>query len=130
MDAGSIMMDSLIVSGGKGLYSVIRHPLDFGKRHPRIMLGGIALTGAVLAATVSGRAVVVRQSNATADGASSCPGYSASNVQTTGTGLTADLALAGPACNSYGEDIQNLKLTVNYDTGELSSLSSNGISSH
>ncbi|GIZ37193.1 hypothetical protein CKM354_000065000 [Cercospora kikuchii] len=81
------------------------------------MLGGIALTGAVLAATVSGRAVVVRQSNATADGAS-CPGYSASNVQTTGTGLTADLSLAGPACNSYGEDIQNLKLTVNYDTAK------------
>ncbi|USW53328.1 Putative glycoside hydrolase family 31, galactose mutarotase-like domain superfamily [Septoria linicola] len=77
------------------------------------MLGGIALTGAALAATVSGRALVLRQSNGT-----TCPGYSASNVQTTNTGLTADLSLAGPACNSYGSDISALKLSVNYDTAK------------
>lgn len=70
-------------------------------------------TGAALAATVSSRALSLRQANVES------PGYVASNVQTTGTGLTADLALAGPATNSYGMDIENLKLSVNYDTGEL-----------
>lgn len=68
------------------------------------------LTGAALAATVSSRALSLRQAGADS------PGYTASNVQTTDTGLTADLALAGPATNSYGMDIENLKLTVNYDT--------------
>ena len=45
-----------------------------------------------------------------------CPGYSASNVQYSGTGVTADLALAGPACNVYGTDIESLSLTVEYQT--------------
>lgn len=69
------------------------------------------LAGAAIAATVSSRALNSRQANAVS------PGYTASNVQTSETGLTADLALAGPATNSYGNDIKNLKLTVNYDTG-------------
>lgn len=30
-----------------------------------------------------------------------CPGYKASNVRETDSGLTADLTLAGPACNVY-----------------------------
>jgi alpha-glucosidase len=45
-----------------------------------------------------------------------CPGYSASNVKTSGTGLTADLALAGPACNVYGSDVEPLSLLVEYQT--------------
>jgi alpha-glucosidase len=45
-----------------------------------------------------------------------CPGYSASNVKTTATGLTADLTLAGPACNMYGDDLQHLTLDVTYET--------------
>ncbi|TPX12191.1 uncharacterized protein E0L32_007077 [Thyridium curvatum] len=45
-----------------------------------------------------------------------CPGYKASNVKTSDTGLTADLALAGAACNAYGDDLQNLTLTVTYET--------------
>lgn len=73
------------------------------------------LAGAAYVATASG-AVLLRQANGTA-----CPGYSASNVQTTETGLTADLSLAGPACDSYGSDIENLRLTVNYDTGKATS---------
>lgn len=77
------------------------------------MLGRIALTAAALAAGVSGRALVPRQSNGIV-----CPGYSASNVQISGTGLTADLSLAGPACNSYGSDISSLTLSVNYDTSK------------
>src|SRR5436305_10716383 len=45
-----------------------------------------------------------------------CPGYLASNVKTSGTGLTADLALAGPACNVYGSDVDSLSLLVEYQT--------------
>ena len=68
--------------------------------------------GAAIAASASARALLPRQDNT-----ASCSGYTASNVQSSSTGLTADLALAGPACNSYGKDIENLKLTINYDTG-------------
>ena len=46
-----------------------------------------------------------------------CPGYAASNVKQTATGLTADLTLAGPACNIYGYDLGALKLLVEYQTG-------------
>jgi len=45
-----------------------------------------------------------------------CPGYTASNVQDNGSTVTADLALAGAACNVYGDDIKNLKLQVEYQT--------------
>lgn len=49
-----------------------------------------------------------------------CPGYTASNVQTSDTGLTANLDLAGANCSVYGNDVQNLTLTVEYqDTGRL-----------
>ena len=39
-----------------------------------------------------------------------CPGYKASNVERTPYGLTADLSLAGTACNVYGTDIDSLSL--------------------
>jgi alpha-glucosidase len=48
----------------------------------------------------------------------SCPGYKATNVQTNGSKLSADLVLAGQACNVYGEDVQKLKLEVQYETRE------------
>jgi alpha-glucosidase len=32
--------------------------------------------------------------------------------------MTADLKLAGPACNTYGLDLKELRLTVDYETGE------------
>lgn len=47
----------------------------------------------------------------------SCPGYTASNVQNDGGRITADLALAGTACNVYGDDLTDLKLEVEYQTG-------------
>ena len=50
--------------------------------------------------------------------AQECPGYSATNVKTTDTGLTADLGLAGTACNRYGTDLRNLTLSVTYENGE------------
>ena len=31
--------------------------------------------------------------------------------------MTADLSLAGTACNAYGDDISDLTLTVEYQTG-------------
>ncbi|KAJ4371297.1 hypothetical protein N0V83_004514 [Neocucurbitaria cava] len=49
---------------------------------------------------------------------SACYGYIASNVVTTDSTLTADLTLAGAACNLYSEDIEDLKLVVEYQTNE------------
>ena len=48
-----------------------------------------------------------------------CPGYTASNVKQTSNSLTADLSLAGEACNVFGEGIHDLKLLVEYQTGEF-----------
>ncbi|KAI0329976.1 hypothetical protein GY45DRAFT_1324212 [Cubamyces sp. BRFM 1775] len=47
---------------------------------------------------------------------SSCPGYKLSSLHETNTGLTAQLSLAGPACNAFGHDIVDLTLEVTYDT--------------
>lgn len=47
-----------------------------------------------------------------------CPGYTATYVKNTTHGLTADLHLAGAACNVYGTDIDSLKLTVEYQAGD------------
>ena len=49
---------------------------------------------------------------------STCPGYKVSNVKTTSQGVTADLALAGKACNVYGTDIDKLRLVATYETGK------------
>ncbi|KAK4244606.1 glycoside hydrolase [Corynascus novoguineensis] len=47
---------------------------------------------------------------------SECPGYRAVNVKTSATGLTADLRLAGTPCNTYGTDLEKLRLEVTYET--------------
>ncbi|KAF6218041.1 hypothetical protein HO133_006453 [Letharia lupina] len=47
---------------------------------------------------------------------SGCPGYTASNVAQTDSGLTASLTLAGDACNVYGYDLPDLTLLVEYQT--------------
>jgi alpha-glucosidase len=50
----------------------------------------------------------------------SCPGYTASNVNTNENGFTAALTLAGEACNVFGTDIEDLSLTVEYqNSGRL-----------
>ncbi|RPA99054.1 hypothetical protein L873DRAFT_971332 [Choiromyces venosus 120613-1] len=46
----------------------------------------------------------------------SCPGYKVTNIKETGSGLTAELQLAGTACNIYGKDLASLKLQVTYDS--------------
>ncbi|KAI1812354.1 glycoside hydrolase family 31 protein [Poronia punctata] len=68
-----------------------------------------------MAVAVSASALVGRD-YPTSDPLSACPGYSASNVKTTSSGLTADLTLAGEGCDVYGTDMKDLVLEVSYDT--------------
>lgn len=52
------------------------------------------------------------------DPQSVCPGYIASNVVKTANGITADLSLAGAACNLYGTDIAALTLVVDHQDAD------------
>ena len=61
---------------------------------------------------------LVLLASAASNDSSSCPGYAASNVTQAGSSLTADLTLAGTACNAYGIDLKDLKLLVEYQTGK------------
>ncbi|CAG7915842.1 unnamed protein product [Penicillium olsonii] len=61
----------------------------------------------VLLAPLVGAAVLTLRSDL-----DDCPGYRASNIQQFGQRLTADLSLAGDACNTYGSDLPDLKLLV------------------
>lgn len=45
-----------------------------------------------------------------------CPGYTASNVERTDGGFTADLTLAGAECNIYGQDLHDLKFMAEFQT--------------
>ncbi|KAI1175178.1 glycoside hydrolase family 31 protein [Nemania sp. FL0916] len=45
-----------------------------------------------------------------------CPGYTASNIVKGDGQLSADLTIAGEACNIYGLDLPDLKLLVEYQT--------------
>ena len=47
-----------------------------------------------------------------------CPGYMATNVERNALGLTATLTLAGPACNVYGNEVDTLNLTVEYQSAD------------
>jgi alpha-glucosidase len=69
---------------------------------------------AVAAASVSATSLIPRHTSG--DPLAGCPGYTASRVQTTASGLTADLTLAGKACNVYGTDLKDLTLEVVYET--------------
>ncbi|KAG8875707.1 hypothetical protein FRB97_004788 [Tulasnella sp. 331] len=51
-------------------------------------------------------------------GVDSCPGYDVQNPQTSGSSFTANLVLAGKACNIYGPDLQKLDLAVTYETAD------------
>lgn len=48
----------------------------------------------------------------------SCPGYRVTGTSLVGNSITANLQLAGQACNIYGTDLDNLQLLVEYQTGE------------
>ncbi|KAL4912832.1 glycosyl hydrolases family 31-domain-containing protein [Aspergillus aurantiobrunneus] len=71
------------------------------------MLGSLLLLPLVGAAVIGSRA-----------NNQSCPGYKASHVHESGNTLTADLTLAGKPCNTYGIDLRDLKLLVEYQTDE------------
>lgn len=77
----------------------------------------VLLSSLFLALTASASSLVPRanSTNSTGDLAS-CPGYKASNVKTTSSSVTADLTLAGTACNVYGDDLESLTLEVVYET--------------
>ncbi|KAI1303421.1 glycoside hydrolase family 31 protein [Xylaria venustula] len=61
-------------------------------------------------------AAAVARDYSTGDSLSACPGYSASHVKTTASGLTATLTLAGEGCDVYGTDLEDLILDVSYET--------------
>lgn len=77
----------------------------------------VFISWVLLAATaVSGFSLIPK--TASTDPLASCPGYKASNVKTDSSSLTADLSLAGAACNVYGDDLSSLTLKVVYETDD------------
>lgn len=57
------------------------------------------------------------------DAQEECPGYIASGVQKDEFGFSAHLKLAGKPCNVYGTDVEDLNLTVQYQSAERLSVS-------
>lgn len=47
-----------------------------------------------------------------------CPGYKASDIKRNDYGLTGTLTLAGSKCNVYGDDIESLQLSVQYQSSD------------
>ncbi|KAB2580756.1 Alpha-glucosidase [Lasiodiplodia theobromae] len=56
------------------------------------------------------------------DAQSVCPGYKASDVKRNANGFSATLNLAGKACNVYGNDVDTLELTVQYQNAHRLSI--------
>lgn len=83
--------------------------------HPDTQVAMAVLFGWLLLAltAISNSSILPR---AAEDTLASCPGYKATNVKTSSSTLTADLSLAGPACNFYGDDLKSLTLQVVYET--------------
>lgn len=75
------------------------------------------LRSLLLLAPLVGAAVIGARDNS-----HECPGYKATNIKEGRDSLTADLTLAGKPCNTYGTDMKNLKLLVEYQTGTFSAL--------
>lgn len=48
-----------------------------------------------------------------------CPGYKASNVVRGDNSVTADLILAGAACNLYSPDLTDLRFFAEWQTGKI-----------
>ncbi|KAL6237761.1 hypothetical protein BDW75DRAFT_237994 [Aspergillus navahoensis] len=71
------------------------------------------MLGSLLFLPLVGAAVIGPRANS-----QRCPGYKASHVNQNGHTLTADLTLAGKPCNTYGTDLKDLKLLVEYQTYE------------
>lgn len=84
------------------------------------MLGALLLLGT----TPLVRAAAVVAPRLASVSAEQCPGYKAVNAHGNGDSFTADLTLAGKPCNTYGTDLKDLRLVVEYQSGNHSSLSS------
>ncbi|KAK3402724.1 glycosyl hydrolases family 31-domain-containing protein [Sordaria brevicollis] len=80
------------------------------------MLVGSHLAALGLLASFASAALPPAIRAVNSDPLANCPGYKASNVKTSANGLTAELKLAGKACNAYGTDLDNLVLEVTYET--------------
>lgn len=79
-----------------------------------IAFGLVAYAGLASAIPTSSGPSPARRSVSVGD----CPGYQASNVVHSDSGLTADLTLAGNACDVYGTDLKDLKLVVEHQSGK------------
>jgi hypothetical protein len=90
-------------------------------RVQQLVLGLVALAGYAIAAPAP-LDLVVRDSASVDD----CPGYEASNVEKTDSSITADLTLAGDACNVYSNDLKDLKLLVEYQSSKLKPIQPRG----
>lgn len=78
--------------------------------------------GTVLLGSLLGAALASDLTKRQSGSLDNCPGYTATNVQDEGGRVTANLALAGTACNVYGDDLTDLRLEVEYQTGRSSSI--------
>lgn len=96
--------------GGDGFLLRLQADSQLIARPP---LNMVSLRAILTAATLIAASAV----SGAADPLAACKGYSASNVKTTTSSLTASLTLIGPACNAYGTDLENLTLSVVYETG-------------
>lgn len=80
------------------------------------------VSGLAIMASAFGVVLLLTVGGALASTVDDCLGYKASNVVKGDSYLTADLKLAGNACSVYGTDIADLKLSVEYQTGECQSV--------
>ncbi|KAF4978132.1 hypothetical protein FZEAL_5430 [Fusarium zealandicum] len=85
----------------------------------KLLISAAALSGSVFAQSKAG---VEKLEPAGKDlyekDLSKCPGYKVTKQWETRSGFYADLSLAGKACNVFGTDLPDLKLEVEYQTGE------------
>ncbi|KFY80117.1 hypothetical protein V499_01006 [Pseudogymnoascus sp. VKM F-103] len=70
------------------------------------------------AAAVSATTSIEYRTTSNGDPLAKCPGYKASNVKVGKSSITADLTLAGKACNVYGDDLKSLTLEVEYQSDD------------
>lgn len=94
------------------LQQILEKPILFGFSIEAVM--SYFITWLALAVAGLTTTSIATRSDSLAD----CPGYTASNVRTNANSLTADLGLAGTACDVYGYDLKNLTLKVVYETSE------------
>lgn len=78
----------------------------------------VALSWLLAAAAAVSATSIEYRTTSNGDPLAKCPGYKASNIKTGKSTLTADLTLAGKACNVYGDDLKSLTLEVEYETGK------------